>query len=134
MPIRDEPPSAWVEVSPQVRLRRMIEADGTAVIMYRINPGTRFAVHSHRVAELGVMLSGRGQATIGGESRMLEPGASFYIPPGVPHEFIADRSGPVLMLNITVPVSTDADGFSADRLQSLTAKITAPQTSELVER
>jgi mannose-6-phosphate isomerase-like protein (cupin superfamily) len=109
----------------------MVEANGTTLVMYRLNPGTHFEVHSHPVAELGVVLSGRGRARFGAESRVLETGDAFYIPPGLEHDFRADATTPVVLLNVTVPLQFDDETFTMEELQRLVAKLTTPRAPEL---
>ena len=127
MTIEEVPPSPWVEISEDVRLRCMVEANGTALVMYRMNPGTRFAPHAHPVAELGVVLSGRGRCRLGDASRVLEAGDAFYIPPGVVHDFVAYDEAPVVMLNVTVPLQLDEEPLTVENLTNLVTRLTAPK-------
>lgn len=87
----------------------MVEVKGTTMLLYRIPAGTRFEAHTHPTPELGVVLSGAGQARFGNSVRALEAGDSFYIPSGIVHDFVASGTGPVVMLNVTVPFSPEGN-------------------------
>ena len=128
--IRDEPPTTWVENAPGLRWRRMVEANGAAMVMYWMRPGIRFQAHSHPVAELGVVLQGGGTTRIGSESRSLRAGDSFYIPPGVPHSFVVDEGTAVLMLNVTVPLSGGEAGASYAGIETLISEALDSRESE----
>jgi len=52
-----------------------------------IQPGERVFLHTHPVEEALMFLRGTGEAVLDGETVLIEPGSSLYIPPGVPHGF-----------------------------------------------
>jgi mannose-6-phosphate isomerase-like protein (cupin superfamily) len=118
-PVVDHSPPPWVDFSPGVRVRRMVEANGTALILYRVQPKIRFALHDHAYSELGVVLSGGGRCRLGDEDRHLRAGDSFYVPPGVPHDFRAQASGPTVLLNVTVPLHATSDPANPIDLEQL---------------
>lgn len=117
--VRDERAPGWVEIEHGVRIRRMVEANGIALILYRIPPGTHFDRHAHPFAEVGVVLSGQGRCRFGGEVRTLHAGDAFYVPPDVPHDFTVEGTEPVVMLNTTVPLRSDDVASSADAVEEL---------------
>lgn len=51
----------------------------------RIEPHRELARHQHPHEQLGVMLEGVMELTIGDETRSLKPGDAYTIPGGVPH-------------------------------------------------
>ena len=59
--------------------------------------------HSHPNEQVGLILSGDLEFTIGGETRTLKPGEMFRIPGGVPHSVVA-LDQPVRVLDIFHPV------------------------------
>jgi quercetin dioxygenase-like cupin family protein len=101
--IRDEPAPEWVELANGIHTRRMVEGNGASIVLYRLDPGRRFAPHDHPFSELSVVLAGRGRTRIGNEERRLREGDSIYIPGGTPHDFAAEGNEPVVMLNVIVP-------------------------------
>lgn len=72
----------------------------------RMEPGAEVPLHHHSQEQAGILLSGRLQLTIGDETRTLEPGALFLIPPDTPHRAVA-VDGPVVVLDVFSPVRED---------------------------
>jgi quercetin dioxygenase-like cupin family protein len=94
---------SWVKVGPGVEMRGLVEGEGTALVLYRIDPGVRFAPHSHRFPEYGTIIVGRGRFLLGGKLREVREGDSYYIPSGLEHGFESTgRDGPVVMLHVAV--------------------------------
>lgn len=115
--VRAESSPSWVEVGPGLHKRPMVEAHETSLVLYRLEANARYDRHRHPLAEMGMLLSGRGRALLGGEVRELRAGDAFYIPPDTDHDFTVDE-GPVLMLNVSLP---GHDPESASALGSLRA-------------
>lgn len=63
-------------------------------------------LHHHPHEQAGVLLKGKMQLTIGDETRIVEPGALFIIPPNVPHRALA-IDGPVTALDVFNPIRED---------------------------
>jgi quercetin dioxygenase-like cupin family protein len=62
--------------------------------------------HQHPHEQLGLMLEGQAEFTIGGERRILSAGDMWRIPGGVPHRVVAgDR--PVRALDAFYPIRDD---------------------------
>ena len=53
-----------------------------------------------------MLLKGKLELTIGTETRLVEPGAMFLIPPHTPHRAVA-VGGPVVVLDVFSPVRED---------------------------
>lgn len=68
--------------------------------------GAEVPVHEHPHEQAGVLLKGKMQLTIGEETRILEPGALFFIPPNVPHSAVA-IDGPATVLDAFSPIRND---------------------------
>lgn len=62
--------------------------------------------HQHPHEQGGVVLKGRMELTIGSETRVLEPGQLYLIPPNVPHRARA-VGGPVTVLDVFSPIRED---------------------------
>jgi quercetin dioxygenase-like cupin family protein len=62
--------------------------------------------HQHPHEQLGLMLEGQAEFTIGGQRRVLSAGDMWRIPGGVPHRVVAgDR--PVRALDVFYPIRED---------------------------
>lgn len=62
--------------------------------------------HSHPHEQMGLLLAGELEFTIGGETRVLRPGEMWRIPGGTPHSAKAGES-PVRALDIFHPIRED---------------------------
>ncbi len=63
-------------------------------------------LHSHLHEQAGVMLEGRMELTIGDETRVLNPGEFYIIPPNTPHRAAA-VGGPARALDVFSPIRED---------------------------
>lgn len=71
-----------------------------------MDAGAEVPLHSHPHEQGGILVSGRLQLTIGDETRVVEAGSLFLIPPGVPHRAVA-CDGPAVILDVFSPVRED---------------------------
>ena len=71
-----------------------------------MDAGAEVPLHHHPHEQGGMLLQGRLQLTIGDETRVVEAGAMFLIPPNVPHRAVA-IDGPVVVLDVFSPVRED---------------------------
>jgi quercetin dioxygenase-like cupin family protein len=62
--------------------------------------------HSHPHEQMGMMISGRAEFTVGGVTRVLGPGDIWRIPGHVPHKVRA-LDGPAVALDVFHPVRDD---------------------------
>ncbi len=67
--------------------------------------GAVVPLHHHPHEQGGVLLKGRLELTIGEETRIVEAGSLFLIPPNVPHRAVA--IGPAVVLDVFSPVRED---------------------------
>lgn len=72
----------------------------------RIEPNRTMPRHQHPQEQLGVMLEGHLELTIGDETRMLAPGDAYTIPGDVPHHARTGGDG-CLVLDIFSPPRDD---------------------------
>jgi quercetin dioxygenase-like cupin family protein len=93
------------EVAPGVRIRTpygeklmlsLVEIDENAVV----------PLHHHPHEQGGLLLEGKAEFTIGDETRVVEKGDAFLIPPNVPHR-VAAVDGPCVALDIFTPIRED---------------------------
>lgn len=92
-------------LSPGVRIRTPCGRN-LMLSLVEIDAGWAVDTHSHPHEQAGMLLSGRMKFTIGQESRILEPGESYIVPPNVPHRAEA-VGGPVRALDVFSPVRED---------------------------
>jgi quercetin dioxygenase-like cupin family protein len=69
-------------------------------------PGSVVPIHSHPHEQMGMMISGRLEFTIGSVTRILGPGDQWRIPGGVPHTVRAFEEAAVA-LDVFHPVRED---------------------------
>jgi quercetin dioxygenase-like cupin family protein len=69
-------------------------------------PGSVVTDHSHPHEQMGIMISGRAEFTVGGVTRVLGPGDAWKIPGGVTHRVRA-LDGPALALDVFHPIRED---------------------------
>jgi quercetin dioxygenase-like cupin family protein len=106
--IRGESAAPWTSPAPGVRVRALVEGDGTTLMLYHIAPGTKFAMHSHPFPELGLILSGAGIVLVNGDERSAVGGDSYYFPAMVEHGFLVPEGGePVVMLDVSSAMGTN---------------------------
>jgi quercetin dioxygenase-like cupin family protein len=79
-----------------------------------IDAGAEIPPHSHPHEQAGILLSGRLELTIGEETRVVEPGALYIIPPDTPHRAVALPPGPAVVLDVFSPVREDYVKLSND--------------------
>ncbi len=68
--------------------------------------GAEVPLHHHPHEQGGILLKGQLQLTIGDETRIVEAGSLFLIPPNVPHRAVA-VNGPATVLDVFSPIRED---------------------------
>ena len=71
-----------------------------------MDDGAEVPLHHHPHEQGGILLKGQVQLTIGDETRIVEAGSLFIIPPNVPHRAVAVH-GPATVLDVFSPVRED---------------------------
>ena len=74
--------------------------------LVEIDEGWVVPTHHHPHEQAGMVLAGAMRFTIGDETRVLEAGQSYIVPPNIPHRAEA-VGGPVRALDIFSPVRED---------------------------
>ncbi len=69
-------------------------------------PGSAVPEHAHPHEQMGLLVSGRLEFTVGGLTRVLGPGDLWAIPGGVPHRVRA-LDGPAVALDVFHPIRED---------------------------
>ncbi|MDP6359786.1 MAG: cupin domain-containing protein [Planctomycetota bacterium] len=77
-----------------------------------LEEGSEIPHHQHPHEQAGMLLKGKMELTIDGESRQCSPGDMFIIPPDTPHS-ARPVDGPAVVLDVFSPVREDyADLFN----------------------
>ena len=71
-----------------------------------MDEGAVVPLHHHPHEQGGILLKGRLELTIGDETRTVEDGSMFIIPPDTPHKAVA-VDGPAVVLDVFSPVRED---------------------------
>jgi quercetin dioxygenase-like cupin family protein len=93
------------EIFPGVEIRTTA---GQALMLsvVTLQAGAKVFEHAHPHEQMGLLISGHLEFTIGGLTRVLGPGDMWRIPGGVPHSVVA-RDGPAVALDVFHPIRED---------------------------
>jgi quercetin dioxygenase-like cupin family protein len=105
MPFIDLTSIPTIEPVPGCRLRTPY-GQNLMLSYLEMDDGAEVPMHNHPHEQGGILLKGRLQLTIGDETRTVEAGALFLIPPGVVHRAVA-VDGPAVVLDVFSPVRED---------------------------
>jgi quercetin dioxygenase-like cupin family protein len=86
----------------------ILSVSGSALMLSYVTfePGAVVPDHAHPHEQMGMMISGRLEFTVGGRTRVLGPGDRWSIPGGVRHSVRA-LDGPAVALDVFHPVRDD---------------------------
>ena len=77
------------------------------MVFYSFPPNKKFPSHSHDVHEqMGYLISGKLRYFLGDEERIMNPGDSYYVPPGVEHG-TETLDGPAVLMDVFCPPRED---------------------------
>jgi quercetin dioxygenase-like cupin family protein len=93
------------EVCPGCRLRTPY-GQNLMLSYLEMDEGAVIPLHDHPHEQGGMLLEGKLELTIGDETRVVEAGSMFIIPPNVPHKAVA-IGGPALVLDVFSPIRED---------------------------
>ncbi len=79
---------------------------GLMLSLVNFEPGSVVPDHSHPHEQMGMMISGQLEFTVGGVTKVLGPGEIWRIPGGVVHRVRA-LDGPAVALDIFHPIRED---------------------------
>ena len=87
---------AWEETGPGVRRTLVAYNDDLLLVKVAFEAGAVGALHQHIHSQITYVESGEFEATVDGETRILQAGDSFYAAPNVPHGVVARQAGVLL--------------------------------------
>ncbi|MDF1841437.1 MAG: cupin domain-containing protein [Rubripirellula sp.] len=105
MPFIDIDSMPAQEVVPGCRLRTPY-GENLMLSYLEMDAGAEIPLHDHPHEQGGILLAGKLELTIGEETRVVQPGAMFLIPPNVPHRAVA-IDGPVRVMDVFTPIRED---------------------------
>lgn len=68
---------------------RAVDGEHVSLAIVELAPGLRMPEHRHRNEQVGIVLRGEFDFSVGGESRVRRVGDMWVIPPGVPHAVVS---------------------------------------------
>ncbi len=91
------------ELSPRVTTQ-LVWGDKLMLSYVTIQPNNPIPpLHSHPNEQMGMVLEGEVGLTIGSETRRLEKGDAFLVPPNIPHGLAYPSAKPAIVLDIFSP-------------------------------
>lgn len=105
MPFIDIDSIKPMEVIPGCRMRTPF-GENLMLSYLEMEDGAVVPLHDHPHEQGGILLKGRMELTIGEETRVVEAGSLFLIPPNTPHKAVA-VDGPAVVLDVFSPVRED---------------------------
>jgi quercetin dioxygenase-like cupin family protein len=94
-----------IELVPGCRMRTPF-GQNMMLSYLEMDEGAIVPMHSHPHEQGGMLIKGKLELTIGDETRIVEAGVMFLIPPNVLHKAVA-VGGPVLVLDVFSPPRED---------------------------
>jgi quercetin dioxygenase-like cupin family protein len=101
-----------LELAPGVSMRPLF-GEGTMLNLLEFEAGAEVQSHSHPHEQLGHVLEGELELSIGGEVHILSPGDAYRIPGGTEHGARSERG--CLVMDVFHPVREDYRARAADR-------------------
>ncbi len=99
--------SEYYSKRPGVSLKALT-GESAQLCFVRLAPGTT-TDHAHENEQIGYVLVGQVEITIGETSRVLQGGDGFIIPPRVPHAFAVLSDQPLEYLEVFCPPKPEND-------------------------
>jgi len=87
-------------------LARAFHGERITLAVVDLAPGAEAAQHQHENEQLGLVLRGTIDFTVGDERRTLGPGETYTIPSGVPHRAVGGPDG-CTVVDVFAPVRED---------------------------
>ena len=90
------------EMGPGVKVQFFINrergAGSVTLAKAYMEPGSSLPLHSHRVEDAFIILSGKGKCTVGDETYEVGPDTAVLVPAGVKHNCTNDGNEPMIVI------------------------------------
>lgn len=97
--------SDFQQVLDKIEMRTLAYGEKTLMSEFRLQKDAQLPRHSHPHEQIGYLVSGQLQLTIGSETCLLEPGDSWCIAGDIEHEAVALQNS--LAIEVFSPVRED---------------------------
>jgi len=94
-------------------LARVVEGREMTFAVVELDAHAKAAQHAHANEQIGIVLAGTLDFTVGGETRLLRAGDTYEIPSNVPHEAVAGAEGAVV-IDVFAPIRADWHKFTPE--------------------
>ncbi len=94
-----------VQAAPGAVRRTLAVGERTLLVEWSMAQGAEVKLHQHEYEQIGYLVSGGIDMTIGDETQHLNPGDGYVAPPGVPHAAVASMDS--VIVDIFSPVRPD---------------------------
>jgi len=105
--VEKEEITTWVGQKIEGVQRRIITGERLMFVMYDIAPTVKFPPHSHPHEQIGCVLQGKIEFTLGNETKVLGPGDAYVIPPNLPHSSRGMGTETIKILDGFSPIRED---------------------------
>jgi quercetin dioxygenase-like cupin family protein len=89
---------------------RVVPGERVTYVVLELEPGAVVPEHAHENEQIGVLAAGSLRFRIGDETRDLEAGGTWSIPPNTPHDVAAGPDGAVV-IEVFAPGRADWDAL-----------------------
>lgn len=85
-----------LELGEGVSRKILASGGGMMTVQFEFEEGSVGYLHSHPHEQVGYVVKGRFKATLGDETRVIEAGDTYYVPPNLEHGVVALEEGTLL--------------------------------------
>jgi mannose-6-phosphate isomerase-like protein (cupin superfamily) len=84
--------------------KEVVTGEKAQVFLMSIKPGEDIGLETHPdTDQVLVFVAGSGEALLGGKSEAIKPGALFFVPAGMEHNFVNTGSEPLKLYTVYAP-------------------------------
>ncbi len=92
----------WTKINDKIR-RKIFYAGNLMFILYEMDPGAEFPLHSHPEEQAGFIIQGEVEVHFNGQSRTLKAGSWYYFAPNELHGGRVVGSQKALVIDVFTP-------------------------------
>jgi len=97
--------AARLDLGEGVTRKILASGGGMMTVQFGFTSGSVGYLHTHPHEQVGYVVTGRFEITLGGEKSIIETGDTYYVPPGVEHGVVAMEDG--VLLDVFTPQRED---------------------------